>query len=354
MLKRFFLFWVMFLGVTCVAYSDPTKWQLKSLKSGLGIVWGMDVLDSDRLVFTQRSGEAGILNLKNKNVTWFEALPIVYSVGQGGLLDVQKSPNFEQDNTLYFTYAKPTELSAVTVLAKAKLNQNKLQEWQDLFITQSHSHRNIHFGSRITFDHEGHVFFTVGDRGNRSQAQQLSNHAGKVLRLTLEGTVPKDNPFLNTPNALPEIWSYGHRNPQGLVFDPTTGRLWEMEHGPRGGDEINLVKKGQNYGWPIVSSGREYFSNRPIGVSQKVGMAAPQKVYVPSIAPSGLALWQGGLVAGALVLRHVNFVVLEGAETGQEFRFFEALNQRVRSVTADEFGRLFFATDQGVIYQVVH
>lgn len=204
---------------------------LTQIKSGLGIIWAMDFINAEHLVFTERDGAAGVLNINNGQIDWLDNLPQVYGYGQGGLLDVKTAPDFAQSRWLYFTYAKPFADNARTTLARA--------------------------------------------------------------RLEMDGRVPADNPFASLNNVKPEIWSYGHRNPQGLFFDSQRGRLWEMEHGPRGGDEINLIVKGVNYGWPVVSQGREYFSGASVGEPYKAGMIEPVKVYIPSIAPSDLLVYQG-------------------------------------------------------------
>lgn len=344
-----------------VSAQASTAYQVTPVAKNLGIVWGLSFLDNERLAFTQRSGEAGILHLTNGRIDWFDALPFVYDTGQGGLLDVQAAPDFANSGGLYFTYAKPQDTGAVTTLARAQLKNNRLTDWQDLLVTQSRSYRNIHFGSRIAFDNQQHVYFSIGDRGVRQNAQQLNTHAGKILRLTLDGKVPKDNPFVNTPGALPEIWSYGHRNPQGLAFDPVHQRLWDIEHGPRGGDEINLVTKGANYGWPIVSQGKEYGSGEPVGVQHRDGMADPHWVYIPSIAPSGLIVYQGdafpelkgALISGALVLRHLNLVTLKpNGDPIAEKRWLTELKHRIRSVAQHPNGDVFVGTDAGIVYRI--
>ena len=349
------------LPVTAKGIQDDKPFVIKEITEELGIVWGMDFLDDNHLIFTQRSGQAGVLNVHTGLVTWLQGLPEVYDERQGGLLDVKIAPDYAQSGWIYFTYSKPANGSAVTALVRAKLLESKRLDWQDLLITKSESFEDIHFGSRIAFDDKGHVYFSVGDRGNRANAQDLKNHAGTIIRLNMDGSVPNDNPFVGNTDALDEIWSYGHRNPQGLVFDKKTNRLWEIEHGPRGGDEINLIEKGQNYGWPIVSQGREYFSGSPVGEPHKEGIIEPVKVYIPSIAPSGLIVyqgsefpnWQGSLFSGALVLRHLNQVVLDNdGKAVVEQRYLQDLNQRVRSLTQDEQGRIYVATDNGVIYRL--
>ena len=231
-----------------------------------------------------------------------------------------------------------------------------------MLLTRSAESSALHFGSRIAFDGKGHLFFTVGDRGERSNSQNLSTHAGSVLRLHLTGEVPADNPFLGTKNALPEIWSYGHRNPQGIAYDFERNRLWSIEHGPRGGGEINLILRGRNYGWPVVSYGKEYWINLRVGeAAEKEGMEHPVKVYVPSIAPASLLLysggafpkWKGNLFSGALALRHLNRVVLD--ETGKavaEERLLESLGERIRALAEDVKGRLYLSTGGGRILRL--
>ncbi|WP_243750518.1 PQQ-dependent sugar dehydrogenase [Thiomicrorhabdus marina] len=212
--------------------SEQASLSVTPLVDGLKITWGMDFIDDRQLLFTQRSGKLGLLNLQTKSITWLSGLPEVYAQRQGGLLDVKVAESFAYTGLVYLTYSKPVAASSVTTLARAKLQGDKLVDWQDLLITDSSSATSIHYGSRIAFDGKGHVFFSVGDRGQRHQAQNLSNHQGTIIRLHLDGSVPEDNPFVNRPDALPEIWSYGHRNPQGLFFDKTTNQLWEIEHGP--------------------------------------------------------------------------------------------------------------------------
>jgi glucose/arabinose dehydrogenase len=343
------------------SHASSDNLTLETVAEDLEVTWGMAFLDDQRLLLTQREGRAGILNLKTQKMVWLDGVPDVLAVGQGGLLDVKLSPNYAQTGWVYFTYSKPKGTSGVTTLARAKINGQRLSDWQDLLVTKSDSYRNIHFGSRIAFDHQGHVFFTVGDRGERENAQNRSNHAGTVIRLNLDGSVPADNPFVSNSDVLDEIWSYGHRNPQGLMFDTQTNRLWEIEHGPQGGDEINVIEKGQNYGWPEVSQGREYVLGTEIGVDHKAGMVDPVKVYTPSIAPSDLLIywgqkltaWQGDLFTGALALTHLNRIVLDDDQAVQdEKRYLDDKGERVRSLAEGPDGFLYLATDAGKIYRI--
>jgi len=336
----------------------------EKIKSGLGIPWGMDFINSSELLVAQKDGEIFILNIKNKKMSIVSGGPVVLNEGQGGLLDVAVSPTFKTTSIVYFTYVKDYKEKAVTTLASAKLINKKLVNFKDIFISHSGTSTSRHFGSRITFDEKGHLFLSIGDRGVRENAQDLSNHAGSIIRLNLDGSIPNDNPFINTKNSLSEIYSYGHRNPQGLFFDKNTQRLWAIEHGPRGGDEINLIQRGKNYGWPIVSHGKEYWAPLAVGEgTHKKGMQAPIKVYIPSIAPSSLLVYsgkiypkyEGVLVSGALKLRHINFITLDKElYVLKEERLFEDLDQRIRDVIESDEGYIYFSTDQGNIFKVIN
>jgi glucose/arabinose dehydrogenase len=340
-----------------------THVELELLAEGLAVPWGMSFLSPGQLLITIRSGKAFILSLPSKKLLPLTGLPGVYAAGQGGLLDVAAHPDYPQQNWIYFTYTrKNQQQQAITVLARASLNGLQLHNWQELLASVSGTDTDRHFGSRIAFDNAGHIFFSIGDRGHRPNGQDLANHAGSVLRLQLDGSIPKDNPFLNQPQAQPEIWSYGHRNPQGLAYDTMTKRLWLIEHGPRGGDEINLIKAGKNYGWPIVSFGKEYWGPFHVGSpSNQVGMEPPIKQYTPSIAPGSLLFysgkafpqWRGNLFAGALKLQHLNRVVIDADNLQtREYRLLESLQERIRALIEDVEGNLIFSTDSGKVYRL--
>jgi glucose/arabinose dehydrogenase len=333
--------------------------KVENVISNLGIVWGMTFISSNKILFTLKSGKIGILNINTKKVKYLLNTPTVLYGGQGGLLDVKISPSFKKDKLIYFTYVKNIQNKGVTTLSRAKLENDELIDWQDLLVSNSASKTSRHFGSRITFDDKGHVYFSIGDRGVRPNAQNLKNHAGSIIRLNLDGTIPKDNPFINKKGKLPEIYSYGHRNPQGLFFDKNTKNLWSIEHGPRGGDEINLIKKGLNYGWPVISYGKEYWGPFDVGEGRKKeGMIQPKKVYIPSIAPSSLIVynhnnflnWNGNIFSGALKLRHLNRIVLNKYnEVIKEERLLKRLEERIRNVIQSPNGNLYISTDSGNI-----
>ncbi|MCH6566484.1 MAG: PQQ-dependent sugar dehydrogenase [Proteobacteria bacterium] len=341
--------------------SNP-NFKLELLAQGLGVPWGMAFLNDRELIFTERQGNIRILDLESLEITTLRGAVEVDAEGQGGMLDVATGPDYTTRGWLYFTYSKSTVSGAVTTLARAKRRGNQLSDWQELLVTDSATSGYRHFGSRIAFDQQGHVFFGVGDRGERDSAQDLSSHAGTIMRLRLDGSIPDDNPFLSRDNALPEIWSYGHRNPQGLLYDNNTGNLWSIEHGPRGGDEINLVVKGANYGWPVISYGKEYWGPVSIGEgTEKPGMEQPVKVYIPSIAPGSLLLysatafpqWQGNLFSGALKLRHLNRVSIsiDNKAIAEELLLGD-LNERIRALAQSPEGWIYFSTDSGKIIRM--
>jgi len=344
-----------------ISQSNP-NFKLELLAQDLGVPWGMAFLNDRELIFTERQGNIRILDLESLEITTLRGAVEVDAEGQGGMLDVATGPDYTTRDWLYFTYSKSTVSGAVTTLARARRMGNQLSDWQELLVTDSATSGYRHFGSRIAFDQQGHVFFGVGDRGERDSAQDLSSHAGTIMRLRLDGSIPDNNPFLSRDNALPEIWSYGHRNPQGLLYDNNTGNLWSIEHGPRGGDEINLVVKGANYGWPVISYGKEYWGPVSIGEgTEKPGMEQPVKVYIPSIAPGSLLLysatafpqWQGNLFSGALKLRHLNRVSISMDNKAiAEERLLGDLNERIRALAQSPEGWIYFSTDSGKIIRM--
>ena len=347
--------------VAAVDQNGP-KPVVERLLKGLGIPWGMTFLENDQILISEKSGQLKLFDLKSGSTRVIQGAPAVVHEGQGGLLDVAVGPDFNNDHWVYITYAKPVNGEAATTLARAKIIDSRLSQWQDLLVTDSVSDSRRHFGSRIAFDHQGHVFFGVGDRGVRDEAQNGSNHIGSIIRLQLDGKIPEDNPFLSDPAIRDEIWSYGHRNPQGLIYDRQTRALWSVEHGPRGGDEINLVVKGQNYGWPVISYGKEYWGPFQVGEgTHKKGMEQPVKQFTPSIAPGSLMMyrgqafprWQGSLFTGALKLRHLNRVWLneKGQATGEE-RLLADLKPRIRALIEGPEGWIYFSTDNGELFRL--
>ena len=338
------------------AWSQPS---VEVVYRGLDRPWGMAEVAPGKLLISEKGGHFVLVDVQSGDVRDIAGAPKVVANGQGGLLDVAVPRNYTPGGWIYFTYSAPVQGEAATALARARLNikSGMLTDRQTLLVTTSISDTSRHFGSRIAFD-DDHVFFTVGDRGVRENGQDLKNHAGTLIRLKRDGSVPDDNPFVGDGAALDEIWSYGHRNAQGISFD-SGGRLWVIEHGPRGGDELNLIAKGENYGWPVVSQGKEYWGPFDVGVKQKEGMQPAAKVYVPSIAPGSLISvrsdkygWKDDLLSGALKLTHLNRIVMqEGKPVGEE-RYFEERGQRLRALLEDSEGVIFIATDAGELWRL--
>ena len=342
--------------------SQEATFALGVVTDGLGIPWGMAFISDNLLILTEREGRISLLDTDSGKRTPLQGVPAVKADGQGGILDVAVPPDFTTGDWIYFTFVRDKAGEGVTVLARAKLSGNRLIAWQDLLETRSATDTGYHFGSRITFDKTDHVYFGVGDRGVRPTAQDLTNHAGTVMRLKRNGSVPKDNPYLGRTDVLPEIWSYGHRNPQGIAYDKANERLWVIEHGPRGGDEINLVLPGRNYGWPVISYGKEYWGPLQVGEgTARKGMEQPVKQYTPSIAPGSLILysgkafpaWRGNLFSGALKLQHLNRVTIDKqAKAVGEERLLTDLNERIRALAESPQGWIYFSTDSGIIYRI--
>ena len=336
-----------------------TTYTLEKIYSIKGIPWGLTFIKKDLLLISKKEGNILLLNIKNKKIKKIQHnLNILYK-GQGGLLDIKKSINFKNDSYIYVTYAKNIHNKAYLSLARAKFSSTFL-EFKDIFVNKDSSFK--HFGSRISFDNKNYIYFSIGDSSKRLKAQDLSSYLGSIIRLNMDGTIPISNPFYFQEKSLGGIYSYGHRNPQGLFFDKKRNILFSNEHGPRGGDEINIIKKGRNYGWPLVSYGKEYRSFSYVGkYRHKEGMENAIKVYSPSIAPSSLLVysgntfkeWEGNLFSTSLKLKHINRIVLnKSLEVIKEERLFKHLNQRIRNIIEDEEGYIYFSTDKGKIYKI--
>ncbi len=344
-------------------FVEGKKLLVEQIASLNNVIWSIEFINQDKIIFSTRNGQMGICDINSSKVDYLKGVPKVYAKGQGGLLDLALDPKFEQNKTIYFTYSKPKSNHSVTALAKATLQNSSIENVQDIIETQSLSDTTRHFGSRITFDNDGFVYFGIGDRGHRPNGQDLTTHAGTILRLHLDGSIPKDNPFVSQDNALNEIYSYGHRNPQGLVYDQQRDILWEIEHGPRGGDEINIIQKGKNYGWATISHGKEYWGPLPVGEAKyKEGMQPAVVIYIPSIAPSSLMVYdgdqfrffKGDLFAGALKLRHLNHIKLnKEGNVIEEVRYLEKLGERIRDVKQSPDGLIYFSTDSGKIFRII-
>ncbi len=325
-----------------------------TLADGLDHPWSLAFLPDGNMLVTERGGTLKLISANGELQSMVEGLPRIASKGQGGLLDIAVHPKFAENQWLYFSYAAGTVSGMGTEVSRAKLRGNELQEIELLFRMNITTHSRRHFGSRIVFDTQGHVFITLGDRGEKGRAQQLNDHAGSVIRISEKGLVPASNPFLYTDGALPEIFSYGHRNIQGAALHPLTGELWVHEHGPQGGDELNISRSGQNFGWPVISYGVNYGSGSKIGEGfEKAGMQQPLYYWVPSIAPSGMAFysgdavpsWQGDLFVGSLKFQTLVRLRIAGEKVVHEERIFKQHFGRIRDVRNGPDGYLYLLTD---------
>ncbi len=329
--------------------------QLTTVASGLEHPWSLAFLPDGRMLVTERPGRLRYVTMKGEVSAPIAGVPAVHAVGQGGLLDVVLDPDFSANSSIYLSYAEPGDGDVNgTAVARAKLDGARLAELQVIFRQSPKVKSDHHFGSRLVFARDGTLFVTLGERNSeRQSAQDLGTHLGKIVRITRDGGVPADNPFVGRSGALPEIWSLGHRNVQGATLDPATGRLWAHEHGPRGGDEINLPEAGRNYGWPIITYGREY-SGPAIGEgTEKPGMEQPLYYWVPSIATSGMTFytgdvfpaWKGNLFVGALAAKLVaRLEIGADGKVKAEERF--PVGERVRDIREGPDGALYLLTDE--------
>ena len=331
------------------------KVKAVSLAGGLRYPWGLAFLPDSQFLVTEQDGRLLRISADGAQRTEIDGVPEVYAVNQGGLLDVAVAPDFASSRRIFLTYSAQSEGSgAHTHLASGVLKDDSLENIQVLFRGTPGESGGRHFGSRIAFLSDGTLAFTIGDRGQKDPSQDLMSHAGSVIRLNKDGTVPSDNPYIGRSDALPEIYSYGHRNPQGMIQHPGSGKLWLHEHGPRGGDEVNIVKPGANYGWPLVSYGINY-GGSPVGTGKTSlpGITEPAHTWVPSIAPSGMAYydgdkfpkWRGSILVGALKFQLVARLTLDGEKVTGEERLFEGEFGRIRDVRAGPGGYVYLLTD---------
>ena len=331
--------------------------QPQVLASGLEHPWAVAFLPEGRFLVTERPGRMRVVAPDGRIGPPLAGVPEVVASGQGGLLDVVLDSGFERNRTLYFCFAEPGEGGNSTALARARLasDASRLEDVKVLFRQRPKVASTHHFGCRIVEAPDGNLFLTLGERFSRLQdAQRLDTHHGKVVRVTKEGAVPQGNPFVGRAGALPEIWSYGHRNMQGATWGPD-GRLWTHEHGPQGGDEINLPQAGRNYGWPVITYGEQYGGGKiGEGLTARDGMEQPLHYWVPSIAPSGMAFltsdrygadWKGNLFVGSLKFGYLDRIELAGGKVVREHRLLEGIG-RVRDVRQGPDGLLYILTDE--------
>lgn len=368
-------FWIVLVAVSLVSCTMPeepvslsgevpeaTGWQTELVADSLNYPWSMVWLpgSTDTMIVSEKTGKLRVLVNGELQPRVVSGLPDLFISGQGGLLDITLHPQFEQNRLLYFTYASGSDERNRTTVGRGELHGYSLRNVEEIFRVGNDKTENQHFGSRMVWLDDGTFIMSVGDGGNyiryegdwiREQAQNRNTHLGSILRLTDDGRAPENNPFTDHSDASPEIWTYGHRNVQGLVFDKSSGRVWANEHGSRGGDELNLLKAGGNYGWPKATYSREYHYTRISDDTSLPGMEDPKIVWTPTQAPSGLAIysgdpfpgWQGNLFSGSLVGEQVRRIILDGGEvTGEESI---PVGRRVRDVKQGPDGFLYLLTD---------
>src|SRR5437660_5277151 len=340
-----------------VFHSSAGDLVVQTAANGLDHPWALAFRPDRRMLVTERPGRMRIVGEGGTLSPALAGVPKVFASGQGGLLDVVLDRSFAQNHAIHFCYAEPAEGRARTALARARLIDEgtlRIEAVQVIFRQAGPLSSGNHFGCRIVQTPDDNLFLTTGDHfTTRDQAQNLTNDLGKIIRIRSDGSVPPDNPFVGKPPAKPEIWSYGHRNPQGLAFHPMTGKLWEHEHGPRGGDEINIIEKGKNYGWPVIGYGVDYSGAKIHESTHKAGMEQPLKYWVPSIAPSGMTFysgdlfpaWRGSLFLGALAGQMLVRLELDGDKVVNEERLLQQLRERIRDVREGPDGALWLATD---------
>jgi glucose/arabinose dehydrogenase len=344
--------------------SEKHAFRVATLLTGLENPWSMAFLPDGRMLVTERAGRMRLVGRDFRlDPQPIEGLPQVFAQGQGGLFDVVLHPQYAQNGWIYWSFNEQGPGGWGTALARGKLQGHRMTEVQVLFSMQAKTRSGQHFGGRIVFDKAGIVYLTLGDRGDKDRAQKLDDHAGSVIRLHDDGRVPADNPFVSKAGALPEKWTLGNRNMQGAVLHPKTGELWTHEHGPQGGDEVNVMRSGLNYGWPVITYGVNYGLGTRIGEGQsKPGMVQPLHVWSPSIAPSGMAFvsgaqfpqWQGDLLVGALRGQMLVRLVISGEKVVREERLLQNRVGRIRDVRLGPDGLVYLLTDddQGVLLRL--
>jgi glucose/arabinose dehydrogenase len=337
--------------------SSAGNLRVETVARGLANPWALAFLPDGRMLVTERAGRMRIVGPDGKLSPPLAAVPAVRNSGQGGLLDVVLDRDFAQNRTIYFCFAEPAGGGGRTAMARATLRADEtpgLDDVKIIFRQDGPLSTGNHYGCRIVQARDGNLFLTMGDHFvYRDEAQNLANHLGKIVRVKPDGSVPPDNPFVGRAGAKPEIWSYGHRNSQGAALHPQTGKLWEHEHGPRGGDEVNVPEAGKNYGWPVIGYGIDYSGAKIHESTQRAGMEQPLKYWVPSIAPSGmafytgdlLAAWKGNLFVGALAGQMLVRLELDGEKITREERLLTNLGERIRDVRQGPDGALYLATD---------
>ena len=355
-LKKLTYFLLFLITLTaCAQDKNPVnnKNTHEVVVSDLTNPWGFVFLPDNSLLITEKEGK--IIHFKNNTKTEIEGLPEIYVRGQGGLLDISIHPNYKNNGWIYFSYASPKGegKGGNTAIMRAKIKNNTLIEKELLYKAEPNTTKGQHFGSRIVFDREGYLYFSIGERGERDiNPQDITRDCGKIYRLNDDGTIPKDNPFVDSKDAKKAIWSYGHRNPQGMEIHPETKDIWTHEHGPKGGDEINIIRKGKNYGWPIITYGKNYSGTTITNQTEKKGMEQPLHYWDPSIAPSGMAFissdkygdWKGSLLVGSLKFSYLDRCEIKNGKVVKEERLLDGIG-RVRAIEQGPDGYIYVGVE---------
>ena len=333
--------------------TDKQRFHLVKVTDGLEHPWGLAFLPDGRMLVTERPGRLRIVADGWLVPEPVAGVPEVWDEGQGGLLDVALHPGFAENGLVYLSYSSPDDDDdAATAVARGRLVGGRLEDVEEIYVALPRDDNGRHFGSRLVFA-DGYLFVTAGDRGDSDRAQELDDPAGSIIRLHDDGRVPEDNPFVGTAGVRPELYSVGHRNPQGMTLEAATGRIYAIEHGPKGGDELNLIEPGVNYGWPVITHGKSYMGFKIGEGTRKEGMAQPVHYWVPSISPSGLMIydadrfpaWQGSFFAGALSGELLVRLEVAGGKVVVEERMLEDLEERFRDVRQGPDGLIYLLTD---------
>ena len=357
-----------------VPANEPSPFKIKDVVQSAGfsfvleevvgenliIPWGLAFLPNGDMLVTEKSG--ALYQVSKGKMTKIEGLPKITVKGQGGLLDVLVHPKFKTNRLIYISYAEAESDNQVnTSIAKAELRDGKLINLKRIVHALPNSNSGVHFGCRMFFDNSGYLFFSIGERGTKNNAQDLTNYCGKIHRIQDDGRIPADNPFVKTAGAVGSIWSYGHRNPQGLWYDKKADVIWENEHGPKGGDELNIIQKGKNYGWPVITFGVNYDGTILSPDTAKVGMEQPVYYWIPSIGPSSLTRvtnpiykgWQGDFLSGSLSFDSLDRLIMKGDKAVGREKLLPKIG-RVRNVVQGPDGYIYIAVEKsGKIYKLV-
>ena len=344
-----------------ISTSPDSKYTTEVVVPDLSIPWGMVFLPDGSMLITEKAGD--LIHFKDGIKTKVPNPPKVSSRGQGGFLDIELHPNYEENGWIYMSYSSSEGegQGANTAIMRAKLKNGLLIDQELLYKAGPNSTKGQHFGSRLEFDNENYLYFSIGDRGNRDvNPQDITRDCGKIYRIHDDGRIPKDNPFVNDPQAKHAIYSYGHRNPQGLVKHPSTGKIINHEHGPRGGDEINIIEKGKNYGWPLITYGINYSGTVITYKKEAEGMEQPIYYWIPSIAPSGMTYitsdvypeWKGNLLVGSLVFQYLERLEFKGNDVVAREKLFEGVG-RMRNVRQGPDGYIYIAVENEGILRIV-